>query len=163
MKSFVFPQGSYPISCDTMHLYIQYYRAISTTKNRYYHGKVSETFCHMKQVTEKICIKLSNLLLSIHTTHTELHSKVTKLVHHQIAVSEDPQEGQMEWQLGSGEFHYFLYIFLLIDPREIYFKREKHLLLYFLEAEPKKNILVQVVSVGRSSARQAWKEAGNME
>ena len=79
-----------------MHLYIQYYRAISTTKNRYYHGKVSEAFCHMKQVTEKICIKLSNLLLSIHTTHTELHSKVTKLVHHQIAVSEDPQEGQME-------------------------------------------------------------------
>ena len=47
----------------------QYYRAISK-KKRCCHGKVSETFCHMKQVTEKICIKLSSLLLSIHTTHT---------------------------------------------------------------------------------------------
>lgn len=49
----------------------------------------------MKQVTEKICIKLSNSLLSVHTIHTDLHSKVMKLVHHQ-RVSEDPQEGQME-------------------------------------------------------------------
>lgn len=59
-----------------------------------------------------------------------------------------------------GEFLFFLYIFLLVEPREIYFKREKHLSLYFLEAEPKKHILVQVVSGGETFCKMSLEGNG---
>ena len=60
---------------------------------------------------------------------------------------------------GLGEFLFFLYVFLLVEPQEIYFKRE-HLLLYFLEAEPKENILVQVISAGETFCKMSLEGNG---
>lgn len=61
---------------------------------------------------------------------------------------------------GLGEFPFFLYVFLLVEPREIHFKREKHLLLSFLEADPEVNILVQVVSGGETFCKMSLEGNG---